>query len=368
VKTDWASGPFAELLETLPDGVVVLTLDGRIVATNAQACALSGFLPDQLINSRIELLVPADRRAEHVALRSAYVAAGGSLRPMSQRLDIVLLRADHTEIPVDIALSTIKSDDERFVIATLRDASIRRHAELAVDNERALLTAMNHVSTAILEGHDLDDTFRAIIGHARRLVNADYAILTVPTADRSSLVMRVVDGVDGLEGSIVPLGSSMAGAVIRDREPQMLADASTDPRMFRPPGWPDDAGPALFVPMHAGEEMLGSLIVASRRHNPMFTVDDIARVKAFAAHASVALENARTQEALNRLNVLDEDRRRVGSVVQDTVIGRMSSVSLHLHSTLRNDLPSAASERIWRAIDELDSAIRALRDAVFPSP
>jgi PAS domain S-box-containing protein len=366
--TEWLTGPFVELLETLPDGVLVLTPDGRIVAANGQACALSGYLPEQLVEAPVEMLVPTRLRAEHVALRSAYVAEGSSLRPMSQRLDIVLLRADHTEVPVDIALSTIKLDDEPFVIATMRDASVRRQAQVAVDHERALLAAMNETSIALLEGHDLDDTFRAIIHHARRLVNADYAMLTVPAADRSSLVIQVVDaeGVDGLEGSVVPLDSSMAGAVIRDREPQMLADASTDARMFRPPGWPRDAGPALFVPMHAGEEVLGSLTVANRQHRPLFTVADIARVRTFAAHASVALENARRQEAINRLEVLDEDRQRVAAALHDTVIGRVSSVSLHLHSLLRDDLSPAASERLWQAIDDLDAAVKAIRDAVFP--
>jgi PAS domain S-box-containing protein len=369
--TEWLTGPFVELLETLPDGVMVLTPDGRIVAANGQACALSGYLPEQLLEAPIEMLVPTRLRAEHVALRSAYVAEGSSLQPMSQRLDIVLLRADHTEVPVDIALSTIKLDDEPFVIATMRDASVRRQAEVAVDHERALLAAMNETSIALLEGHDLDDTFRAITHHARRLVNADYAMLTVPTADRSALVIQAVDaddadGVDGLEGSVVPLDSSMAGAVIRDREPQMLADASTDARMFRPPGWPDDTGAALFVPMHAGEEILGSLTVANRHHRPLFTVADIARVRTFAAHASVALENARRQEAINRLQVLDEDRQRVAAALHDTVIGRVSSVSLHLHSLLRDDLSPAASERLWQAIDDLDAAVKAIRDAVFP--
>jgi PAS domain S-box-containing protein len=369
VDADWLTGPFGELLETLPDGVVILTPTGRIVAVNSQACSLSGYLPEQLVDAPIEILVPSQLRAEHVALRSAYVAEGGSLRPMSQRLDIVLLRADHVEVPVDIALSTIKLEDEKFVIATVRDASIRRQAEVAVEHERALLTAMNQISIALLEGHELDDTFRAITHHARGLVKADYAMLTVPTDDGTALVMRIVDaeGAAGLEGSVVPLDSSMAGTVIRDREPQLLVDASTDPRMFRPLGWPEDAGPALFVPMHAGDEILGSLTVANRHGRDLFTVADIARVKAFAAHASVALENARRQEAINRLSTLDEDRQRVADAVHDTVIGRVSSVSLRLHGLLRDDLSPEAAARIWESIDELDAAIKAIRNAVFPS-
>ena len=283
------SESFSELLESLPDGVLVVTPDGQIVALNGPMSALCGYLPKQLIDSPIEKLVPAARRAEHVALRSAYIAQGGSSRPMSQRLDIVLVCADQTDLPVEIALSTIKVDGEPLVIATVRDASLRRRAEVAVEHEQALLSAMNHISIALLEGHALDETFRAIAHHARRLVKADYAVLTVPNDDGSALVMRAVDGdgLAGLEGSIVPSDASMAATVIRDREPQLLMDASTDPRMFRPSNWPQDAGPALFVPMYAGNEILGSLTVADRRDREVFTVGDIARVKAFAAHASV---------------------------------------------------------------------------------
>lgn len=358
-----------ELLETLPDGVVVLRPDGRIVAVNGQACALCGYLPEQLVDASIEKLVPSHLRAEHVALRSAYVAEGGALRPMSERLDIVLVRADHTEVPVDIALSTMKLEEEKYVIATVRDASVRRQAEVAIEHERALLTAMNQISTALLEGHPLDDTFRGIARHARTLVGADYAMLTTPDDDGSALVMRVVDGegIAALEGNAVPLDASMAGEVIRDREPQLLADASTDERMFRPPGWPADAGPALFVPMYAGSDILGSLIVVKRRGRSLFTVGDIARVRTFAAHAAVALENARRQEALNRIAVLDEDRQRVAGAVHDTVIGRVSSVSLRLHGLLRDNVSPEVSQRLWESIDELDAAIKAIRDAVFPS-
>jgi PAS domain S-box-containing protein len=361
--------PFRELLESLPDGVVVVSAGGEIVAVNTQACALSGYLPDQLVGARIEMLVPASHRAEHVALRSAYVTNGGSLRPMSQRLDIVLARADHTSVPVDIALNTIKIDDTRLVIATVRDATTRRHAEVAVQHEQALLTAMNHISTALLEGNDLDDTYRAITHHARRLVQADYAILTVPDADGAALVMRAVDGdgTAGLEGSTVPLDASMAGSVIRGREPQLLVDASTDTRMFRPPAWPRDAGPALFVPMHTGREILGTLTVAHRQDRNLFTVADIARIKTFAAHASVALADTRRQAAIQRLNILDEDRHRVADVMRETVIARVSSASLRLHGLMRDDLTTETkTTQLWEAIDELDAAVTAIREAVFP--
>jgi signal transduction histidine kinase len=70
---------------------------------------------------------------------------------------------------------------------------------------------------------------------------------------------------------------------------------------------------------------------------------------------------------LKRLNVLDEDRQRVASALHETVIGRVSRVSLELHTMLRDDLAPETSDRIWAAIDDLDAAVKAIRDALFPT-
>ena len=98
----------------------------------------------------------------------------------------------------------------------------------------------------------------------------------------------------------------------------------------------------------------------------MFTVQEIGRVRALAAHASVAVEHARRQDRIHRLEALDEDRQRLAGAVQNTVIGRVSSVSLRLHGLLREDLPEPTATTLWQAIDELDDAVKAIRDAVFP--
>jgi len=171
-------------------------------------------LPEQLIGEPIEMLVPAGHRAEHVALRSEYIAAGGSLRPMSQRLDIVLVRSDHTDVPVDIALSTIKIDETRFVIATLRDATVRRRAEIAVEHEQALLSAMNRISIALLEGHPLDDTFRAIANMpaVSSTPTTQCSPFRTTTAARSSVRAVDGDGLGALEGSVIPVDDSMAAS------------------------------------------------------------------------------------------------------------------------------------------------------------
>ena len=97
---------FDGLLDALPDGVAIAALDGRILSVNQQLCDLAGIPRDVLVGAPIETLVPARFRAEHVAHRVGYIADGGAMRVMSARPDIVLVRGDGREVPVEVALST----------------------------------------------------------------------------------------------------------------------------------------------------------------------------------------------------------------------------------------------------------------------
>lgn len=182
---------FDQLIDTLPDGVVVTTPSGQIVAVNRQFCALSGHARADLVDAPIESLIPSRVRAQHVALRSAYIADGGPTRAMSDRLDIVLLRADGFELPVDVSLSTFGTGSEQLVVAAVRDASVRRRAELEIEQERAFSTAMHTISAALLRGGTIEETLRTISSHARSLLDADLAALAVPADDPETLVFRV---------------------------------------------------------------------------------------------------------------------------------------------------------------------------------
>jgi nitrate/nitrite-specific signal transduction histidine kinase len=97
----------------------------------------------------------------------------------------------------------------------------------------------------------------------------------------------------------------------------------------------------------------------------MFRVDDVRLMNTFAAQAALALADARSQDALRALRVL-EDRDRVAAAMRDTVVSRVSGASLTLHTVLQAEMPEELQERVWQAIDELDGAVAAIRSAVFP--
>src|SRR3979411_3039413 len=80
-------GPASEpvrrsVFDLLPDGIVIVDLDGRIVYVNEQLRSMSGYTPEELVGRGIDELVPDAQQAQHGAHRDSYVAAGLPTRSM----------------------------------------------------------------------------------------------------------------------------------------------------------------------------------------------------------------------------------------------------------------------------------------------
>jgi PAS domain S-box-containing protein len=290
------------LLGAFPDAVLIATTDGQIIATNASLCALTGYSSEELRDASIETLIPTAKRARHVALRSAYSAEGGA-RSMSDRPDIVLLRADGVEVPVNVALCSIAQGDDTVVVATVRDASKQRLADQVAQRERAFLNALNDISTALLDDGNVDDTLRLLTRRARAVLDADLAVLVLPaTDDEDTLVVHVADGLAASEllGSPLPTSDSMTELTMRNREPVLIADGSKDPRLSHPPAWPAEMGATLIVPLHARGRTVGCMTIAKHRDRPMFTASDVTFMTTFAEKATLAITFAKAQHLAER--------------------------------------------------------------------
>ncbi len=119
---------FRELLETTPDGILRVGVDGRIQLANGQAERMTGYSRDELIGQPVEMLVPAAFRGPHVAQRTAFVR-NPATRPMGSRANLLLACKDGSELAIDICLGHHRDDGEEYVIAAIRDVTERRRLE-----------------------------------------------------------------------------------------------------------------------------------------------------------------------------------------------------------------------------------------------
>jgi PAS domain S-box-containing protein len=138
-RAEGASGPAAVydhlgaddlrgLVEAVPDALVVVDDRGRIVLVNSQTEQLFGYRRDELFGCPVELLVPERFREQHRADRAAYIAAP-CVKPMGIGRELYGRCKDGHEVPVEISLSPLHTDEGLLVVSSIRDVSDRRKHE-----------------------------------------------------------------------------------------------------------------------------------------------------------------------------------------------------------------------------------------------
>ena len=154
------------------------------------------------------------------------------------------------------------------------------------------------------------DVLQVIVRSARSLVGARYAAIGVPD-EGDSFAEFVVDGISDAEWAAIgplPRRHGMLRVLLNEGKPERLADISKDPRFE---GWPA-AHPKmthfLGVPVRDGDQVLGIIFAATKvtaaAAGRGFTERDEEILSLFAAHAAIALTNARLYEQSRELSVL----------------------------------------------------------------
>jgi PAS domain S-box-containing protein len=117
-----------EILESVPDALVIADEQGIVTYANCSAEQLFGYKRAELVGQPIEILLPARYRVMHQVHRAGYQGAPRR-RPMGLGLDLAGLRRDGTEFPAEISLSPITVDERSCTIAAVRDVADRRRME-----------------------------------------------------------------------------------------------------------------------------------------------------------------------------------------------------------------------------------------------
>jgi protein-histidine pros-kinase len=108
--------------------MIAVDAHGAVVAANQRCEPLLGYRPDELVGQPIEVLVPVRLRDHHASRRRAY-AEQPHVRDLRVRPDFVTVRKDGSELPVDISLAPLATDDGPLVLATVRGTKRSRRDE-----------------------------------------------------------------------------------------------------------------------------------------------------------------------------------------------------------------------------------------------
>ena len=150
---------------------------------------------------------------------------------------------------------------------------------------------------------ELDELIPLVVAKCRDVLDAEGGSVLLLDAATDEFVFPYVaeqnpEAARRLEGMRVPVGKSIAGAVVREGRPIRVDDAHSDPRFYvdvdRQTGVATRG--LLAAPLRSHHGVLGVIEVVNRRGGRSFTDDDLAFLDALAASVAVAIENARLYE------------------------------------------------------------------------
>jgi PAS domain S-box-containing protein len=181
-----ADAAFVALLEAVPDAMVCIAADGRMVLVNGEAERLFGYKREELIGQLVEILVPEDSRAAHPGYRAEFLADPqhrviGADTPLAGR------RYDASTFPAEITLTAIETSAGILVTAAIRDLTTRLRLR---DLERSSQSLDTFIYSA---SHDLRAPLRGLSGYSGALLEEYGDVLGEEGREYAERIVAVSD-------------------------------------------------------------------------------------------------------------------------------------------------------------------------------
>lgn len=262
------------------------------------------------------------------------------------------------------------SEDDEVLVEALAAA-----AGIAIENARlyeqqrarqAWITATRDIATELLSGTDPANVLPLVASEALELTGAAGTLVAVPAdpeapaVEVGELVVVETAGNVGAELSAVtiPVEGTSIGQAFIGRAPQRVD------RLDIGRAGEGGSGPALILPLCAGDTVAGVLVAVRHAGAPSFTAEQFDMMAGFADQAALAWQLATSQRQMRELDILT-DRDRIARDLHDHVIQRLFAVGLALQGTIPRARSPEVQQRLSAAVDDLQAVIQEIRTTIF---
>lgn len=120
---------FRHLMEAIPDALIGSNKEGNIVYANLQASILFGYTKDELLNTKVEILLPESFLNGHKVHSAANEAMQVSRKTAKDDIALFGVRKDGSEFAAEISLKSIEMDEGLVVLIVVRDITEKKKVE-----------------------------------------------------------------------------------------------------------------------------------------------------------------------------------------------------------------------------------------------
>jgi signal transduction histidine kinase len=233
------------------------------------------------------------------------------------------------------------------------------------------LRAVSDAVLAVASELSVDEVLQRLVDNARELAGAEYAAVGIPDGSggfRRFLVSGMSDDLIAAMGPL-PRTHGMLGAMLETRASHRYEDIHRHPRFagWWPRGHPDMRS-FLGVPIVASDEVIGAFYLTQKQGASAFSEEDQQLIELLAAHAAIAITNARLYERSRELSILSE-RHRLALELHDVVSQKLFSLTLTADAAAtllhRDRDPDAARKQLVRLGELAREALAELRSLIL---
>ena len=261
------------------------------------------------------------------------------------------------------------AEDEELLVA------VAGAAGLAVENARLRAEARRHeqwqqatadVTQQLLAADEPRDVLALVTRHALEISGADVVIINLPSAASDHVVVTHASGyhAEQLIGITTPVATSLSGLVLASGRPLPVTDFGTDLRVAWPLRRLALLGSGVAVPLGVPGDVRGVMIVARRAGSQPLPPSAVDMVTTFAVQAGISLKLAEHRRDAQRIALL-ADRDRIARDLHDLVIQRLFATGMSLEGGMPLMPDGEGTDRVRRAVDELDGTIRDIRSTIY---
>ena len=234
---------------------------------------------------------------------------------------------------------------------------------LEEDRTRGLLELLYHVSREFATALDLRTVLQRVLYESIQNVGGVRGSIVVLDDAGKAVDSTIVFGKSFREDTTQQLKDTvergLAGWVVRNRKPALLADTSRDDRWLKRAGFKDkksDSKSALCVPLLVQEKLVGVLTLVHSEPNS-FGADHLELMQAIADQAGIAVLNARlyteSQHQARVMSALVESATAINKSLRlDEVLQRILNQTIHalqVETVALGLIDSASGELVFRA-------------------
>ncbi|MGC9543487.1 GAF domain-containing protein [Streptomyces sp. UG1] len=261
-------------------------------------------------------------------------------------------------------------EEDESVLSTLAVA-----AGVAIDNARLYeesrlrerwLRATAEITHSLMSGSDRGAALGQIAERAREITGAALAVVAMPLEGTETLEVELAvgQGAESHRGLVLPMNGSLIGQAFSTATPVTSADVTHDERVPFPSPRLDGLGAAVAVPIGAGGGVRGVVLLVREAGRAVFSEKEIEPLRGFAAQAAIAMELADRRADAEQIALL-QDRDRIARDLHDLAIQRLFATGMTLQSAGRFIEHKEASDRVARAVEDLDETIKIIRSTIF---